>query len=136
MLKKNHDFRQRAQQLLSENTLEENNLPAAVRELLEELADTKESEIDFREIVDNIEENIFITDGSGYVLYVNPAYSRNTGVSASDVLHRCTGYCTGRCFCGGSRAACTSNEAKSLPDVYHIPVKSPSGWLHSWCSDF
>lgn len=88
MLKKNHDFRQRAQKLLSENTLEENNLPAAVRELLEELADTKESEIDFREIVDNIEENIFITDGSGYVLYVNPAYSRNTGVSASDVLHR------------------------------------------------
>ena len=34
MLKKNHDFRQRAQKLLSENTLEENNLPAAVIDLL------------------------------------------------------------------------------------------------------
>jgi PAS domain S-box-containing protein len=79
-----HQLRLRAQALLSRNTA----LPEEIASLLQDLAALEEPQIDFREIVDHIDENIFITDGEGLVLYVNPAYSHNTGVPESDVLHR------------------------------------------------
>lgn len=44
--------------------------------------------IDFKQVVDEIDDSIFITDNQGNVLYVNPAYSKNTGVSAERVLNK------------------------------------------------
>lgn len=44
--------------------------------------------IDFKEIVDELDDSIFITDNQGNVLYVNPAYTRNTGVAAERVINR------------------------------------------------
>jgi PAS domain S-box-containing protein len=44
--------------------------------------------IDFKEIVEHLDDNIFITDGNAKVLYVNPAYERNTGIKATDVVNR------------------------------------------------
>ncbi|MBR3260912.1 MAG: PAS domain-containing protein, partial [Firmicutes bacterium] len=35
--------------------------------------------IDFKEIIENIDESVLITDGEGRVIYVNPAYPVNTG---------------------------------------------------------
>ncbi len=63
-------------------------LPSEVLALLQDLETLKEPEIDFKEIVDSIDESIFIADKDGYVLYVNPSYSKNTDVPESDVLHR------------------------------------------------
>lgn len=64
-------------------------LPQEVVSLLEDLAAGPcAPEIDFKEIVDSIDESVFITDKDGYVLYVNPSYSRNTDVPESAVLHR------------------------------------------------
>ncbi|MEL7648399.1 MAG: sigma 54-interacting transcriptional regulator [Sedimentibacter sp.] len=66
------------------NVLDEKNF----KELLEYIDSYSETNIDFKEIVDNIDESVFITDKDGFVLYVNQAYSQNTGVLPSDVMHR------------------------------------------------
>lgn len=42
--------------------------------------------IDFKEVVDTLDDSIFITDSHGNVLYVNPAYSRNTKIQPEQVL--------------------------------------------------
>ena len=42
--------------------------------------------IDFKEVVDTLDDGILITDKAGRVLYVNPAYSRNTGINANEIL--------------------------------------------------
>ena len=44
--------------------------------------------LDFHEIVEHVDHSIFVTDGEGNVLYVNPAYSQNTNVQPEDVLGR------------------------------------------------
>lgn len=42
--------------------------------------------IDFKEVVDNLNDSVLITDAEGTVLYINPAYTRNTGITGPDVL--------------------------------------------------
>lgn len=42
--------------------------------------------IDFKEVVDSLDNSILITDAEGVVLYINPAYTRNTGITEEDVL--------------------------------------------------
>ncbi len=44
--------------------------------------------IDFKQIVDGLDDSIMITDKDGSVLYVNPAYTKNTGITPSRVLNR------------------------------------------------
>jgi len=81
-------MKRRAEKLLKQYGGDSAALPAQVSELLRDLAAVEPPEIDFREIVENIDESVFIADKDGYVLYINPAYSRNTGVQPSDVLHK------------------------------------------------
>lgn len=45
-----------------------------------------EKDIDFKEIVDGLDDSIFITDAQGKVLYVNPAYTKNTEILPEEVL--------------------------------------------------
>ena len=54
----------------------------------EELREYQAQNLDFHEIVEHVDHSIFVTDGAGNVLYVNPAYSRNTNVQPEDVLGR------------------------------------------------
>ena len=42
--------------------------------------------IDYKIVVDNMDDNIFITDKDGVVLYVNPAYEKNTGNLSGDIV--------------------------------------------------
>lgn len=44
--------------------------------------------IDFKHVVDSIDDSIFITDAHGNVLYVNPAYERNTGILPREIIGR------------------------------------------------
>ena len=60
----------------------------AVREVAEELKTFRKTNLDFREIVENMDHSLFVTDGEGKTLYINPAYTRNTGVQPEDVLGR------------------------------------------------
>ncbi len=43
--------------------------------------------IDFKQVVDGLDDSIFITDKNGKVLYVNPAYTKNTGIAPERVLY-------------------------------------------------
>lgn len=81
-------LRCQAAALLAQSDLWNDAVPQSVRTLIQDLSAEEEQEIDFKRIVDAIDESIFITDKDGYVLYVNPSYSRNTDVPESDVLHR------------------------------------------------
>ena len=44
--------------------------------------------VDYKVVVDNLDESVMITDNTGKVLYVNPADEANTGVIAEEVLGR------------------------------------------------
>ena len=47
-----------------------------------------EKDIDFKEVVDGLDDSIFITDAQGNVLYVNPAYTKNTEILPEEVVGR------------------------------------------------
>lgn len=47
-----------------------------------------ETEIDFREVVDNLIDGVLVTDGKGEALFVNTAYSRLSGISPEEILGR------------------------------------------------
>ena len=81
-------IRQEAQALLDAYTRDGKLDVARFREMLRDMDGLLADGIDFKEVVENIDESVFITDGQGYVLYTNPAYHRNTGVSREDVMHR------------------------------------------------
>ncbi|BAK47426.1 transcriptional regulator containing GAF, AAA-type ATPase [Clostridium sp. SY8519] len=60
--------------------------------------------IDYKEVVDQLDDSIFITDAAGTVIYTNPAYSRNTGIQPGDVMDKnISDLCgPGKLFTGGA----------------------------------
>ena len=72
--------------------------------LADQLRALKRDGLDFQQIVEHMDESLFVTDGAGKVLYVNPAYTRNTGVTPEDVLGRSVFDIVqeGRVFTGGA----------------------------------
>lgn len=44
--------------------------------------------IDFHQIVDNMPDQLYIADGKGKTLYVNPAYIKSSGIAAEEVVGR------------------------------------------------
>ncbi len=71
---------------------DESTIPSECRKLLQEVSSDLNvflaEGIDYKLVVDNLDESIFITDKDGKVLYVNPAYENNTGVLREEVLGR------------------------------------------------
>ena len=57
-----------------------------IKEIDGELEAFHQRGIDFKEVVDNLDDGIMITDAGGTVLYINPAYTRNTAITEEDVL--------------------------------------------------
>lgn len=47
---------------------------------------TQQTELDFREVCENLYDGIHITDGTGTVLFINRAYTRTTGIPAEEIL--------------------------------------------------
>jgi PAS domain-containing protein len=67
------------------------NLKEGLSEILTSLTSLDElinNNIDFQEVVENLDDSIFITNSEGRVLYVNPAYVKNTGIQPEEVLDR------------------------------------------------
>ena len=83
-------------------------------------------EIDFKEIVDHMDESLLITDGEGRVIYVNPAYPKNTGIPADQVMGRTVKDILeeGRTFTEGAVTAVlnTKKKAYRLSDVVYNGV--------------
>lgn len=59
---------------------------AALQTLTGRLSRFSECFIDFRDIVDHLPDEFYVTDGAGRTLYINEAYSRETGIQPEDVV--------------------------------------------------
>ena len=46
------------------------------------------SQIDFREICENLYDGIHVTDGTGTIVFINQAYTRTTGIKPEELLGR------------------------------------------------
>lgn len=44
--------------------------------------------IDFKEVVDALDDSLMITDAEGTVLYINPAYTQNTDITPKEVIQQ------------------------------------------------
>ncbi|MBR3183559.1 MAG: sigma 54-interacting transcriptional regulator [Firmicutes bacterium] len=79
--------------------------------------------IDFKEIIENIDESVLITDGEGRVIYVNPAYPVNTGIPENQVMGKTITQIIeeGNIFKGGAVNAVleTKKKAYRLSDVVY-----------------
>lgn len=81
----------RAVQAILRNVIhqvEQPELAAQLREVDARLETFHDRGIDFKEVVDNLDDSVLITDADGLVLYINPAYTRNTGITEGDILNR------------------------------------------------
>ena len=83
-------------------------------EAVDELHAFERENLDFHEIVEHVDHSIFVTDGEGNVLYVNPAYSQNTNVQPEDVLGRNVFDIVqeGRIFTGGASCDVIQNRKR------------------------
>lgn len=72
--------------------------------------------IDFKEVVDHLDDSIFITDKEGKVLYVNPAYELHTGILPEEVLFRTVSeiLAEGRLFTGGATLDVIQTKRKAF----------------------
>lgn len=77
---------------------------ALLREIASDLDVFLDKGIDFKIVVDSLDDSVMITDKDGTVLYVNPAYERNTEILADEVLGRTVQSILeeGKLFSGGS----------------------------------
>lgn len=113
MARRMEEIRQEAQALLDSYTQNGTMDKTRFQRMLQDMDDLMSGGIDFKEIVENIDESVFITDGNGYVLYTNPAYHRNTGVTREDVMHRYVGdIIASGVFSGGSTFAVMEGKKK------------------------
>ena len=112
--------------MLSE-PMEQSSDPAITRQL--HAIDAKlqyflEKDVDFKKVVDCLDDGVFITDNQGNVLYVNPAYTKNTGIQPERVINHNVRDLTGKdkVYTGGS-----------VPDV--LKTKKPAFRLSTAIKD-
>lgn len=64
--------------------------PAAMLEfcnkLEQSLASLLEDDIDFKTVINSLDDSILITDSNSKVIYVNPNYKNNTGIAPEQIL--------------------------------------------------
>lgn len=81
-----YQVRQMLQKLISETA--DADLADKLKNIDHQLNYFLDKGIDFKQVVDGIDDSIFITDNKGNVLYVNPAYTRNTGIESERVINQ------------------------------------------------
>lgn len=79
-----------------------------------------EAGIDFKVVVDSLDDSIYITDREGRVMYVNPAHKKNTNIEPEEVLGRLTSDIIreGTLFTGGS----TMDVIKEKKKIFRLSI--------------
>lgn len=87
--------------------------------------------IDFKEVVDGLDDSIMITDAEGTVLYINPAYTRNTEITEEDVLNRDVRSLIGKdkLFTGGAVTSVLEEWEERLSALHHLQDRGAVGGL-------
>ncbi|MBQ8562857.1 MAG: sigma 54-interacting transcriptional regulator, partial [Firmicutes bacterium] len=77
---------------------------AFLKEITEDLSAFLKDDIDFKAVVNTMDDSILITDKEGKVIYLNPNYEVNTGISADRLIGRTIQEIeeTGDLFTGGA----------------------------------
>ncbi|MCI8539239.1 MAG: sigma 54-interacting transcriptional regulator [Oscillospiraceae bacterium] len=57
-------------------------------EALRELVRTENEGVDFKAVVDNLLDGVYVTDGNAVTQYVNPAYTKHTGIQPEEIIGR------------------------------------------------
>jgi len=119
------------------------------RELLQEISSDLDvflaQGIDYRIVVESLDDSIFISDNAGKVLYVNPAYEKNTGILYDEVVGRTVQDIVeeGKLFNGGATLDVLKNKKRAfrLSTVFKsgtprigyavgVPIFGEDGELH------
>lgn len=108
--------------------IEEFRCKQLLEEILTDLNVFLDKGIDFKEVVDHLDDSIFITDAEGKVLYVNPAYEQNTGICPDEVLYRYVSdiLAEGKLFTGGATMDVIHTKKKAFrlsTTVKHNPPR-------------
>lgn len=53
-----------------------------------ELVRTENEGVDFKAVVDNLLDGVYVTDGKAVTQYVNPAYTKHTGIQPEEIVGR------------------------------------------------
>lgn len=64
----------------------DSNTAQALSEVDASLGDFLDYGIDFKRVVDGLDNSLLITDNTGKCIYVNPAYSKNTSIQPKEIL--------------------------------------------------
>lgn len=62
------------------------SIKAAVEKLRQQMTQFADGFIDFRNIIDHLPDEFYVTDNTGCTLYINEAYSKGTGIQADEVV--------------------------------------------------
>ena len=118
---------------------------ALLKEIYEDLQYFHQEGIDYKIVVDALDDSIYITDAVGRVLYVNPAHRRNTGIEPEEVLGRLTDEieAQGNLFTGGATTSVIKEKKKVFrlatvtkldpPQIGYavgVPIFNENGDLH------
>ncbi len=80
------NVRKKLQELIA--SVSDSRILASLMEIDEDLKVFHNGGIDFKEVVDSLDDSLMITDANGVVIYINPAYTRNTAITQEEVLNR------------------------------------------------
>ena len=78
-----YNIRQKLHDIM-ENT--DSNTAQALSEVDASLGDFLDYGIDFKRVVDGLDDSLLITDNTEKCIYVNPAYSKNTSIQPKEIL--------------------------------------------------
>ena len=79
-------------------------MEALCRNMMFDLTSLLNDDIDFKAVVDALDDSILITDSDSRVIYVNPNYKNNTGIQPNQILGKKVSDIVkeGRLFTGGA----------------------------------
>ncbi|MBE6028615.1 MAG: PAS domain-containing protein [Clostridiales bacterium] len=111
--------------LAQETAMNPEGTSALLKEIASDLDVFLDKGIDFKIVVDSLDDSVMITDKEGTVLYVNPAYERNTEILSEEVLGRTVQDILdeGKLFTGGS----TLDVIKQKKRVFRLASTLKSG---------
>lgn len=116
-----------------------------LKTILKELSYFLKEGIDYKIVVDSLDDSVYITDSDGVCIYVNPAHERNTTIKPEEVLGRSIYDITreGKLFTGGSTIDVLKTKGKVLrlstvtktdpPEVGYsvgVPILNQNGEIH------
>lgn len=103
-------------------SVQDQHLVTALNGIDRALAVFHDRGIDFKEVTDHLDDSLLITDADGIVLYINLAYTKNTGITEEDVLgkdiHQLIG--TDKLFTGGAVCSVLEGKNAGVSSLYNL----------------